>query len=482
MEDSKLAAALSIQLAERIGAQRFELWFKTQAQLCVEAGRLTIRSASAFVRDWLRNHFADDVRACWESIAGQSGTVEFELDAATIREGDAPVEPLVAANVGSAGAPPSQSSSESKTLSGVCDSGPIVAPPASQRPATVVGNAFDLASFIVGASNEYAFRAAELTARGRQQASPLTFCGPTGVGKTHLLRAIIREYRRRHPRSGAVYLSAEQFTTGFVQAVRGSGMPSFRQKCRGAQLLAIDDVQFFAGKRRTLEELLHTLDWMATEGRQFVLASDRELSELRALGPELVSRLAGGLICEIQPPEHATRLGILRQLRDEAGLVVEDAVLSLIAQHVTEGARELRGALHRLEAMSHAFDEPISREMAERAIADMARHTTRPVRLADVQKAVCEVFHLEAAQLRSERKGRYISEPRMLAMWLARKYTRAPWSEIGQYFGRRSHSTVISAHRRVEKLITSHAQIGVADASCNVEEAIRRLETALRTG
>jgi chromosomal replication initiator protein len=131
--------------------------------------------------------------------------------------------------------------------------------------------------------------------------------------------------------------------------------------------------------------------------------------------------------------------------------------------------------------MSQAYDEPITQATAERAISDLARHGTRTVRLADVQKVVCNVFGVEPAQLRSERKGRAISDPRILAMWLARKYTRAPWSEIAQFFGRRSHSTVISAHRRVEKLISSHGQIDVNDRSCGVEEAIRRLESALRT-
>ena len=135
-------------------------------------------------------------------------------------------------------------------------------------------------------------------------------------------------------------------------------------------------------------------------------------------------------------------------------MAVDDDVLALVAAQITAGARELRGALHRLQAMSAAFDEPITRELADEALRELARHCTRPVRLADVEKVVCEVFGVEPAQLRSDRKGRSVSEPRMLAMWLARKYTRAPWSEIGEFFGRRSHSTVISAHRRVEKLIS----------------------------
>jgi chromosomal replication initiator protein len=243
----------------------------------------------------------------------------------------------------------------------------------------------------------------------------------------------------------------------------------------------IDDVQFFAGKQRTLEELLHTFDALAADGKQLVLACDRGLADLRMLGPELVSRLSGGLICEIESPEFVTRREILRRLAREMDVALDDAILSLVATQISGGARELRGAVHRLQTMSLAFDKPVTREMAEQALADMARQSTRSVRLVDVQKAVCEVFGVEASQLKSDRKGRSLSEPRMLAMWLARKYTRAPWSEIGEFFGRKSHSTVISAHKRVERLINSQGEIGLNDHACRVEDAIRKIETKLRT-
>jgi chromosomal replication initiator protein len=153
----------------------------------------------------------------------------------------------------------------------------------------------------------------------------------------------------------------------------------------------------------------------------------------------------------------------------------------MVATQITLGARELRGALHRLQAASLAYEQPISRELAQRALADLVQQGTRSVRLADVEQAVCEVFGVEPGQLRSARKGRAVCEPRMLAMWLSRKYTRAPWSEIGQFYGRRSHSTVISAHRRVESLLGREAQLDVSHHRCTVEEAIRRVEAALRT-
>jgi chromosomal replication initiator protein len=312
-------------------------------------------------------------------------------------------------------------------------------------------------------------------------ASPLILCGPTGVGKTHLLRGILQEYRRTRVGATVLYLTAEQFTTGFVEALRGSGLPSFRQKCRGADLLAIDDLQFFPGKRRTLEELLYTLDTLMADGRQIVVASDRRLSELRMLGPELVSRLSGGLTCEMSSPEFVTRKEIARRLEAEAGVEMTEDVVTLIATQITAGAREIRGAIHRLRAMSAVFGRPITAALAERGLGELVRQNTRNVRLADVQKVICDVFGVEPAQLRSERKARSLAEPRMLAMWLARKYTRAPWSEIGEYFGRSSHSTVISAHKRVEKLIADQAQIGLANQTCEVDDAIRQLETALRT-
>jgi len=465
MEDCQIAAALTAQLAARIGPQRFALWFGPQTKLQVGSRGLTIRVASAFMRDCLRRHFAQDISECWSAVGGTHSPIEYEVDETA--ESTRQKEPLSDAHATLSCRATYHAQSTSLT--------------APKKPPADLRTEFTLDGFVVGPGNEYAFHAARMTASGRQQASPLLLWGPTGVGKTHLLRAIQREYRRQLPRNTSIYLTAEQFTTSFIEAIRGSGLPSFRQKCRGAQLLLIDDVHFFVGKQRTLEELRYTIDTILADGRQVVLASDRSAADLRALGQELSSRLASGLACEMDLPDYATRLGIVRQLAAQIGLSIEDDVAALVATHICAGARELRGALHRLHTISMAYDEPVTRELAERALVELARYGSRPVKLADVEKAVCEVFGIEPADLRSDRKSRATHEPRMLAMWLARKYTRAAWSEIGHYFGRRSHSTVISAHRRVERLISSQGCIGLNDRPCGVEEAIRRLEAVLRS-
>jgi chromosomal replication initiator protein len=191
--------------------------------------------------------------------------------------------------------------------------------------------------------------------------------------------------------------------------------------------------------------------------------------------------LSCGIACEIKPPTFVERLEILRRLCSRMRLVLDEEILSLVAGNITAGVRQLQGALNRLQLIIATQRERLTTQTVAHALADLAQQCTRPVRLADIQKAVCEVFGIEPAGLRSDRKARSLSEPRMLAMWLARKYTRAPWSEIGHFFGRRSHSTVISAHRRVENLMSRQGSIAISDQTCTVEDAIRRLECALRT-
>ena len=512
-DDSQDTAELQALLSARIGRDRYALWFGKHTKFTLHEQRLVVLADTVFVRDCLRRNFARDVAECGKAYAGCEILVEFEaeVDGASTAVCEAPTgdEQLELSN-GSVNPveleePTQEAATIVEDLLGVADGStgvlkqtsflpdePVAADSSKGRrkrrssaanvaAAARVGGEPTLASFVVGKCNEYAYAAAQMNVRGLQQASPVLLYGPTGTGKTHLLRSIRAEYRNRHSRARAIYLTAEQFTTSFVEALRGTGIASFRQKCRGADLLLIDDVQFFAGKRASLEELLHTLDAVATEGKSLVLASDRGPAALRSLGHELVSRLAGGLACEILPPNYETRLGIVRSWCQEMRIDVSEEVRAMVASQITMGARELRGALHRLSAMSIAFEQPISPALAATALAELAQQCTRPVKLADVENAVCNVFGVERSDLRSERKGRSINEPRMLAMWLARKYTRAPWSEIGQFFGRRSHSTVISAHKRVEQLIRTQAAIGVSDQSCGVEEAIRRVEAALRT-
>jgi len=280
----------------------------------------------------------------------------------------------------------------------------------------------------------------------------------------------------------ALYLSAEQFTSHFLDALHGGGLPGFRRKTRDVDLLLVDDVQFFAGKRATIVELQNTIDALVRSGRQLVLAGDRVPNALTELGPEFSTRVSGGLVCSLEAADHPTRLGIASKMAARMGLRLPEEVHEFIALEVSGDGRQIAGSLNRLRATSEALQQPITLELATTALQDICQSCDQLVQLADIEKAVCSAFGVSPQLLRDERKSKAVSHPRMLAMWLARKYTRAASSEISNFFGRRSHSTVITAEKKVNGGVENGTTVQVGPGSYRASDAIRRAETLLRSG
>jgi chromosomal replication initiator protein len=469
----EIVSTLRSALADKVGQDRFDLWFGAGTRLDYDGHALRIAAPSRFFLEWIRANFRRNIETACGDVLGKCPTIEFHLEAATKGDGDSmqPAPPQGATKRARPGPPPA-----------ALDHQGAQTPPPADASAPARRRFANLDTFVAGESNRLAITSAEMVVRQPGQHTPLLFYGPTSVGKTHLLEGIWTAARKSHQRLSAVYLSAEQFTSHFLEALRGSGLPSFRRKYRGVGLLLIDDLQFFVGKRATQVELLHTVDTFLREGRQLVFAADRSPAELAELGPELTTRLTSGLVCRIEPPDLATRLGIVAQMARRMKLHVPADVQQFVATRLTSHARELSGALCCLKATSQALGRPISPAMAEEALAEMIRHSGRVVKLADIEKAVCEVFGLEPASLQSDEKARRVSHPRMLAMWLARKHTRAALSEIGHYFGRRSHSTVISAQKRVDGWMASGRPLDLAEHHWPADDAIRQVERRLAAG
>ena len=472
VESPSLAESVRDALRGRIGDERFAVWFG-DAEWSVrgtgDGPEVVVRAGHGVTHEWLRRTFRGELEAVVRDSFGRRLKVAWEPATAHEAGGgatpgrDRPVEPASSLRVRR---PPEESRPR----------------PLGQRTAGLRRAAPGLAEFVVGSSNRLAHAAIEMAVSRLGELSPLVIHGPSGVGKTHLLEAACSRCRELHPERSAVFLSGEQFTTGFLQALHGSGLPGFRRTCRTADLLVIDDLQFFVGKRATIQELQQTIDALQRQGSQIVFGCDREIDSLPELGPDLLTRLRGGMNARVMPPDYDVRRGIVAALCRSRSLELPEDVIHYVATHMTRHARELCGAVNRIEATSLMLGVPPTLDLAREALADLVRSSSRSMRLTDVERAVCTAFGIEPGVLQSVRRSRAVSHTRMLAMFLARKHTHAALAEIGGYFGRRSHSTVVAAQKAVTGWIAGNKPVVLGESAWDVEEAIRRVEDILRVG
>jgi len=303
-----------------------------------------------------------------------------------------------------------------------------------------------------------------------------------GNGQTHLLAGVYRRIRHEYPALQTVLRTAESFANYFTQALAEKSLPSFRQRFRNVDVLLVDDADFFDGKRAIQEEFLNTLKKLEREERQVVVTADRHPRLLTKSSDDLVSRLLSGLGCRIESPDAQTRLAIVRRQAEELQLTVDDDVLRLVAERFTNNVRELNGALNCVKTYASMTGRRVTYTAARSAIANLERDCLRIVRIADVERAVCQLFGVSTDDLKSATRARSVAQPRMLAMYLTRRLTNSPYSEIGRYFGGRNHATVMSAEKKIAKLVDSSAQIRVSTETWPVLEVVRALEQQVLAG
>lgn len=315
--------------------------------------------------------------------------------------------------------------------------------------------------FVVGESNRLACSAAKAMAGPTAPLfNPLYIHGGTGQGKTHLLHAIASDYLEHFPGHVIIYMSAEKFMMEFVTAMRANDSMAFKGRLRAAKLLLIDDIQFIAGKGSTQEEFLHTINELAGSGARIVISADRAPHHLDAVDPRILSRLAGGLVADIQVPDLDLRRAILEAKRDRiAEARIPDMVLDFLARSIRTNVRELEGAFNKLLAYAQLTGRAVDMEFAQVMLADSVRANARRITVDDIQKACAAHYRIEPSEMRSKRRARAVARPRQVAMYLAKKMTPRSLPEIGRIFGGRDHSTVIHAVRTIEQLRQTNPEI-----------------------
>ena len=440
-------ATVRAHLRESAGARLFDQWLKPMA-LAPSSEHDVIRLAlpSAFMTNWVRNHYAD--RLLQEFRALLPGVRSVTIDTGLVA---APTPVLTVESL------PAPAAVEPEAI--------------ADRPPLDARFTFD--RFVVDASNRVAFNAARALAEpGVPRFSPLFLHSGTGQGKSHLMHAIGAAYLEAVPGARVLLMSAERFMFDFVTALRNRDTHSFKSRLRSADLLLVDDLQFISGKDATQEEFFHTMNEVMGAGKRLVISADRCPQGLDGVEQRITSRLSCGLVADIKTPDLALRRAVLdRKLADMPGVQVPAEVLDLLAARITANIRDLEGALNRVVAYAQLSEVEIDLDFAVATLGDVLRGAERRVTIDEIQKAVSAHFELKPVDLVSARRAVVVARPRQIAMYLAKRLTTRSLPEIGRKFGGRDHSTVIHAVRRIEELRDKDREIDTA-----VRVLLRELE------
>jgi len=419
-------------LQPRLGRETYDLWLRPLELLDADETRVRLRAPSQFMKEWFENHYLAAVLDEMRSRVATPPAIEIEvaIDMGT----PSPVEPSVSVPV---------------------------APPAPGKPARApapagLADRYRFDTFITGASNELAASAAAAVAdEPGQRFNPLLLYGGVGLGKTHLLHAVGHAIHDKHPRLRIVYLSAERFMNEFISAVRYNQFDEFRKRYReDCDVLLIDDVQFIAGRDRTMDEFFHVFNALYEAGKQIMVTADRTPSDMQGMEERLTSRLNWGLVADVKAPDLETRVAILRQKAEQDRIGIPDDVCVYLATLVRSNVRELEGALVRVATFASLKGKPITEAFVREVLGESAEAERRsaPITVEAVQKTVAQFFSVRIADLKGQRRHKGIARPRMIAMYLCRELTGASFPEIGLRFGGKDHSTVINACKRMSSI------------------------------
>ena len=431
--------SIKLALRKTVGEAAFTNWINPLELTSVDASKANFATPTKFIGDWVDRNYGD-------SIKFEFAKHGFDVDRL-----------VFSVNIENKIAPAKKSKKITETKNTKTGSRDL--PGASLEPRYTFDN------FVVGKPNELAHAAARRVAEGGDVSfNPLFLHGGVGLGKTHLMHAIAWEIKKRDPNAKVLYLSAEQFMYRFVQALRFKDTISFKEMFRSVDVLMVDDVQFIAGKSSTQEEFFHTFNALIDQNKQVIISGDRAPVDMEQLEDRIKSRLQWGLVVDVHPTDYELRLGILQskqesQARYNSTVEVSPGVLEFMAQRISSNVRVLEGALTRLYAFGSLVGRPVTLEMAQESLSDILRATDRKVTIDEIIRKVTDHYGVNLTDMLSARRTRSIARPRQVAMYLSKKLTSKSLPEIGRRFGKRDHTTVIHAVKKIEELQSIDNQI-----------------------
>jgi chromosomal replication initiator protein len=444
-------------LQHRLPGAAQRTWLQETRPVGFSDDTVVLAAPHRFAREQLDTRFGPELRSALSRVAGRALNVVV-----TVAPESAPPEP--------------RQPFDAEEL----------APPSPTEPVThlhaeriELNDKYTFERFVIGSSNRFAHAAAFAVAEAPAKAyNPLFVYGGAGLGKTHLLQAVGHYTTNLYPGMRVRYVTSEQFTNEFIDAIRNGRQGTFQRRYRDVDILLIDDIQFLEKAERTQEEFFHTFNALHTAGKQVVISSDRPPKQIGQLEDRLRTRFEMGLLTDIQPPDLETRLAILHKKAAQEDLPVPHDVLELIAGRVSSNIRELEGALIRVTAYASLQQQDVTTQLAQTVLKDLFPDTaTTEITVGLVMGETASYFGLTLDDLCSTSRTRQLVTARQIAMYLTRELTDLSLPKIGQAFGGRDHTTVIHANNKITALMQERPAIYE-----QVQELTSRIKTAARVG
>jgi len=409
------------ELKNEVTGISFDTWISAMKPLYIENGNLSIEVPSEFHRGTLSSRYNDLIKNTIKYVTNEDLTPVFLVP------------------------------EEAKQKSDEMTAGSKVVNDKN----TGLNPRYTFENFVVGNSNRFAHAAALAVAEAPAKAyNPLFLYGGVGLGKTHLMHAIGHFILQQNPNQKVLYITSENFTNELINSIRDQGSEvnnneTFRNRYRNVDVLLIDDIQFIARKERTQEEFFHTFNALYEANKQIIISSDKPPKDIEPLEERLRSRFEWGLIGDIQPPDYETRIAILRKKAQIDKLTIPDEINTFIASRVDSNIRELEGTLNKIVALAHLTNQPVSMEVAAKAVKDITSSRTKVITSSLIQQVVAKYYNLKIDDLKSSKRSSDIAYPRQIAMYLCREIANISLPQIGRDFGGRDHTTVIHACNKI---------------------------------
>ena len=444
-------------IKDNIQPQAYKTWFEPIYPVKLQDNALSIEVPSKFFYEWLEEHYVKLLKVALRKELGESAKLLYVIKMQN-EEANSHTEQI-----------PSRHKSAFSTQE--LDVPIVQKDPGLKNPFIIPGirnikidsqlnTSYSFDSFLEGESNRLARSAGQAVANkpGGTSFNPLLIFGNVGLGKTHLLHAIGVDVKEKHPDKTVLYISAEKFTQQYIESVKNNTRNDFIHFYQLIDTLLIDDVQFLAGKSGTQDVFFHIFNHLHQNGKQVVLSSDKAPVDMQDIEQRLLSRFKWGLSAELQQPDYQTRVAILRNKLYLDGMTLPEDIIDYIAQNIKSNIRELEGAIISLIAQASFNKKEITVELAQQVVDKFVKNTKKEVSIDYIQKMVADYFEMDLDTLQSKTRKRHIVQARQLAMYFAKKYTKASLASIGSQIGKRDHATVLHACRTVENLADTDKQ------------------------